>query len=97
MQLIHRELTYDRFEYTWGEKMAEVKKVIELTAKEEAEINEVGVILCPKTLKEFYEHIRARERQVHKIDQQKELHYLREHNQMCEGPRLSHEKWISRQ
>ena len=64
MELIHRELSYDRHDFTWEEKLAEVKKKINLTAKEESEISDVGIILCPETLKEFYEHLRAAEREV---------------------------------
>ena len=97
MQLIHRELSFDRFEYTWEEKLAEVKKQIDLTAKEEAEINEAGIILCPKTLKEFYDHIRDAERKTKNASEKIDLKQLRDRNTMCEGARLNHEKWISRQ
>ena len=40
MQLIMREVKYDRFEYTWQKKLEITKKEIDLTEKEEREINE---------------------------------------------------------
>ena len=51
MQLILREIEFDRFEYTWEEKIAAVKQKIDLTSKEEQEVRDVGVVLCPSTLK----------------------------------------------
>lgn len=68
MELIHRELTYDRFEYTWEEKLAVVKQQIDLNAKEESEIRDAGIMLCPQTLKEFYDHLRSSERQANAAD-----------------------------
>lgn len=62
MELILRELSFDRLEYTWEERLDAVKKKIDLTAKEEAEVRDVGIVLCPKTLKQFYDHLRAAER-----------------------------------
>ena len=64
MQLILRELSFDRLEYTWEQRSDAVKKQIDLTKKEEAEVRDVGIVLCPKTLREFYEHLRATERKV---------------------------------
>lgn len=64
MQLITRELNFDRFEYSWEEKLQAVKQEINLTHKEEQEIREVGIVLCPKTLKEFYTYLRGAENQV---------------------------------
>jgi len=69
MQLILRELSFDRLEYTWEQRLDAVKKQIDLTDKEEAEVRDVGIVLCPITLKEFYEHLRATER---KVDREKE-------------------------
>ena len=38
MQLITRELNFDRFEYTWEEKLDAAKKEIDLSRAEEDEI-----------------------------------------------------------
>ncbi len=61
MQLITRELNFDRMDYTWEEKLVAVKQEINLTRKEEQEIRDVGIVLCPKTLKEFYTYLRGAE------------------------------------
>ena len=70
MQLIHRELYFDRYEYSIEEKLAAVKEQIDLTPKEEDEIKEIGIVLCPQTLREFYEHLRCTERDVIKKDEE---------------------------
>ena len=64
MQLIMREVKYDRFEYTWQKKLEITKQEIDLTEKEEREINEQGVYLCPQTFKELYQTIRDSEKEV---------------------------------
>ena len=40
-------MKFDRFEYTWEEKLDIARKEINLTEKEEKEIRDVGVVLCP--------------------------------------------------
>lgn len=62
MQLIIRELNFDRFEYTWEERLAVAKQEINFTPAEEAEIRQMGIVLCPETLKEFYTYVRAAEK-----------------------------------
>ena len=54
MQLVTRELNFDRFEYTLEQKLDAAKQEINLTEKEEKEVRDVGIVLCPQTLKEFY-------------------------------------------
>ena len=67
MQLATRELNFDKIEYTWEEKLNAAKKEINLTKKEEDEIKEMGIVLCPNTLKEFYSYVRSAE---HTFDQE---------------------------
>ena len=61
MKLVHREVNFDRYEYTQEEKQIMTKIAINLSKKEEKEIKDGGVELCPKTIKELYTHIRASE------------------------------------
>ena len=92
MQLILREIEFDRFEFTWEEKIAAVKEKIDLTAKEEQEVRDVGVVLCPNTLKEFYEHLRAVERKVESEQEAQNIEEIRRRNIKLEGTRLKLDK-----
>lgn len=96
MQLITRELNFDRFEYSWEEKLQAVKQEISLTHKEEQEIREVGIVLCPKTLKEFYTYLRGAENQVEREAKKQELEAIRKRNVNLEGKRLVIEKEAQR-
>ena len=58
MQLITRELNFDRYEYTQEQKLEAVKQIVQLTGKEEQEIRDMGIVLCPQTLSEFYSYLR---------------------------------------
>ena len=71
-----------------------MKQKIDLTPKEEAEVRDVGVILCPETLKEFYEHLREAERKVERETETEDLDYLRKNNVLLEGKRLKMQKWV---
>ena len=97
MKLIHRELSFDRLEYTWSEKLAEVKQQIDLTVKEEAEIKEIGMVLCPETLCEFFQNLRKTEQKFDKDYIESELREIRRRNVLCEGPRLKHQKELQKQ
>ena len=72
MELIVREHEFDKFEYTWEQKIDLAKKEAHLIEKEEKEIRDKGVILCPRTTKELYDHVRATEKEfkeaVHEQD-----------------------------
>ena len=61
MHLITREMNFDRFEYTWEQRLEKAKQEIDMSKEEEAEIRKMGIVLCPKTLKEFYTYVRAAE------------------------------------
>ena len=50
-----------------------MKKEIPLTLKEEQEIRDVGIVLCPKTLKEFYSYIRTAEEELKDTDKEKSM------------------------
>jgi len=97
MQLITRELNFDKFEYTWEEKLEAVKQEIQLTAQEEKEIRDAGIVLCPATFREFFSSLRAAEKKVAKESEELELKNLRKRNVILEGKRLLLEKEIRRQ
>ena len=96
IQMINREVNFDRFEYTWEQKLDQVKQEIPLTVKEEQEIRDVGIVLCPKTLKEFYGYIRSAEEELKDNDKEKSMAQLRKRNVNLEGKRLKIEKSAQR-
>ena len=53
MELIVRENDFDRFEYTWEQKIDLAKNEAHLTEKEEKEIRDKGIVLCPRTTREL--------------------------------------------
>ena len=96
MKFINREMNFDRFEYTWEQKLDMAKREINLSKKEEKEVQDVGIVLCPKTLKEFYTYIRSAENELNEADKTAEMSSLRKRNVNLEGKRLMIEKEAKR-
>ena len=56
----------------------------------------MGIVLCPKTLKEFYTYLRGAENQVEQEAKQNELECIRKRNINLEGKRLVIDKEAKR-
>lgn len=88
MQLVVRELHYDRIEYTWEQRLAAAKKEMDFSAKEEKEIRDMGIVLCPRTMKELFAYARAKETDAKNRADGDEVALLRKRNLSLEGKRL---------
>ena len=87
MQLVVRELHYDRIEYTWEQRLTAAKKEMQFTAKEEKEIHDMGIVLCPRTMKELFTYARAKETDAKNRAEGEEVAMLRRRNLSLEGKR----------
>ena len=96
MQLITRELNYDRLEYTAEEKISLADAKLHLTEKEENEIRDCGIVLCPQTLTDFYTVLRRTEQEHERAQDVSKIDQLRLRNTHCEGSRLRYEKEAKR-
>ena len=64
VKLVQRELEYDKIDLTREQKLQAIMDQIDLTEKEKEEVKNLGLILCPQTIKDFYCQVREVEKKL---------------------------------